>query len=761
MKNKKRFKELDIKVFIIPFIITTLVFFVIGYITVKSIESHYYDLKKEEALKLARGYSRTVTKSSEAYTIVDQLLEQKLSVASKIIALYGNSYSNELFAEIAHTLEVDEIDYYNPQGEIIYTNMNELIGWKTYKGHPIYDFMISDRIRLFEEIRQDVLTGIYYKYGYIKFPDGSFLQIGIRADKIKKFFGSFEMQQLLEHMKEDAAVDHICFIGNDLYITASTEYELIGKEMSNSRVKTEIFADREYGYIKNVDGEKFYEVFVPVKSKGSRIGTFAIRYSLKDTQGIASHATIIGLLLLTIIYASLLYTMMSEYKKDKRLVQLAYYDQLTGLPNKEYLKKLLTKELNENEVKEKAVLLINCNNFRIVNITFGYEYGDEILKKLSKKVQDIIDDDKMLFRFTADRFVLYVRNYHENADLITLAKRISEVFYQPFHVKDAKHYLTAQIGIVKINNKYDNVDKLLKDASIAINNIKMNDVCNYAFFNVEMETKLLRAEMIERELRTAIDEQDDTKLYLEYQPQVDLRTNQIIGFEALARMKSDHFGVISPLEFIDIAERKQLIVSLGNIILNKACKFSARLNTMGHKNIKMAVNISGVQLMREEFIDTVMDIIKETKMNKSTLELEITESFLIDNYFGIINDKFKELQNHKIEISLDDFGTGYSSFFRLRELNVDTLKIDRYFISKITMREDNELLTGDIISMAHKLGLRVVAEGVELQVQKDYLIENHCDIMQGYLFSKPLPEKDAIVLLKENNIKGSMLDSTI
>jgi EAL domain-containing protein (putative c-di-GMP-specific phosphodiesterase class I) len=383
-------------------------------------------------------------------------------------------------------------------------------------------------------------------------------------------------------------------------------------------------------------------------------------------------------------------------------------------------------------------------------MTYGLEYGDELLKRLSSEIKVFEDDNKKLFRFSDARFVLYVKNYNDRKELILIINKISEIFNNPFRVKDGEQHLNGQIGIVEIDNKHDNFDKILKNTLISLDYIKNNDSVNYIFFNELMENKLQREDLIEKELRTALSEENTEKLYLQYHPLVDLKNNKIVAFEALARMKTENLGFVSPMEFIDVAERKQLIIPLGNFILKTACGFINNIINRGYSDVKVAVNISGIQLSSKDFTDTVASIIKETNIKESNLELEITESVLLNNYDSI-NEKLKNLRENKITISLDDFGTGYSSFSRLGELNIDTVKIDQYFISKISTKEYKELIAGDIISMSHKLGLNVVAEGVEIQEQKDFLIENQCDIMQGYLFSKPLSEEDAIKLLKRNN----------
>jgi len=745
MKNKH--KRVDSKIYIISFIIITLIFFIVGYTAISEIKSFYYSHMKEDALNLANSYSQNVAKAVESTEVVNELLEEKILVASRTTAQYDGPPSSKLLDQLASSLEVDEINIYNSEGEIIYSNMSEFIGWKAYKGQPVYDFMNSNNISYVEEIRPSAVTGIHYKYGYFRNADGSFVQIGVLADKIHDFLGGFEMQQLLDEMQKVGVAAQISFIDNDFIVIGSTDKQLIGQTITNQEVKAAIVTSEEYIFINVKEKESVYEIFVRVYREGNKIGTLAIVETLEKTDTFIKQITIIGLLVLVILYSLLFYIMISTYKKNSKYIQLAYYDMLTGLPNKQYLMEILSEEIEKKDENKKALLLIYCSNFSVVNLTYGYEYGDELLKELSRIIRRLVDSNNRLFRFSLDTFALYTKNYEKSSDLVSIANKINELCCNS--INDTEHYLGGQIGIVAINSKYGNVDRLLQDATISLSHIKNNDSSNYIFFNEVMESRLQREILIEKELRAAIAESDSKRLYLVYQPQVDLKTNRVTCFEALARMRTESLGLISPLEFVEVAEKKQLIVPLGNMILKTACQFIRTLKNEGFGDFKVAVNISGIQLLRNDFIETVLDIIKETGIKESSLELEITESVLLDNY-EIINEKLKILRDHKIGIALDDFGTGYSSFSRLSELNIDTVKIDRYFISKITMNNQNELIIGDIISMSHKLGLAVVAEGVELQVQKNYLTENDCDIMQGYLFSKPILEVKSIELLKTN-----------
>jgi EAL domain-containing protein (putative c-di-GMP-specific phosphodiesterase class I) len=286
----------------------------------------------------------------------------------------------------------------------------------------------------------------------------------------------------------------------------------------------------------------------------------------------------------------------------------------------------------------------------------------------------------------------------------------------------------------------------MKDASITITYLA-DGVSDHMIFNAEMRNKVDREEVIELELVRSYKNMNDDIIHLEYQPKINAKTNQIVGFEALARMNSKKLGFVSPVEFIDIAEKKQLILPLGTMILEKACIFTRKLVSMGYRDIRMAVNVSGIQLLMDDFVDTVSDIVARTGIETKNLELEITESVMLENY-AMINDVLQKLRNMGIEVSMDDFGTGFSSLASIGELNIDIVKIDRHFIMKIIKGTEKNLITNDIISMAHKLGLQVIAEGVESGIQREYLMRNGCEIMQGYYFSRPLNEEKAITMLR-------------
>lgn len=746
-KNRKT----NINIYIIPFFIITIIFIIIMFTMSNTVKNYYYDLKKEEALKIARSISIDLSHTGEAVNTINKLLEGKLKDSLNAAEMHREDYSDEFLAEIANTFDLDEIYAYNSEGVIEYSNSGKYIGWKAFEGHPVYDFMIGDEEILIEDIRRDSESELYYKYGYSKHPDGYFIQIGILAEKVHNLLESFRLQNHLEEIIVDGSIVQLYALNSDYIITASTNKDSIGLQTKEEVIKSNINNGKIYDRINTANGVDLYEIFVPLEYETDTIIAFGIWYSLDDMIPVIRKNIFISLAGLITVYISLIYSIFASYRTNDKLLQLAYYDNLTNLPNSESLKIKLGEDIIRSK-NNKAILMIKCDNLNLKNLTSGYEFGDKVLKELGSRIKTLENKNIQLFKFKADKFVLYIKHYDKKEDVLATIMNVKEVLNQPFIANNSSEDIAIKIGVMEYNTTDKSLDQLLKYATIALNYVDTSETNNYSFFNEDMELNIQREEIIEKEIRAAVNEKDTSKIYLVYQPIMDSKTNRIDAFEALARMNSEQLGFVSPVEFIDIAERTQLIIPLSNLIIRTACIFVSNLLKIDFNDIRVAVNISTIHILQEDFVNTILNIIKETGINGRNLELEITETIMIDN-FQIVNEKLKELRSVGIHIALDDFGKGYSSFDRLMELNLDTLKIDQYFINKIKDTNKHSLITRDIISIAHRLGLKTVAEGVELHTQKDYLIEYDCDKLQGYLFSKPVPEEEAIILLKKHNKK--------
>lgn len=746
-----RNRKASIKIYIIPFIIITSIFAIITYTMSYTIKNYFYDLKKEEAMKIARSIYNDMSHTSEAVNIISDLLDNKLKNSLLVAKMNREDYNNEFFVELANTFEIDEIYSYNSDGIIEYSSSGKYIGWVAYEGHPVFDFMKGKEDMLIENIRKDSESDMYYKYGYIKHSDGYFIQIGILAEKAHNILDSIRIQNNLEDMVIGNDIIEISALNSDYVIVASSDVDAIGTHLKDEAAITDISKTNIHDRLINIDSVEQYEIFLPLSYGSENIVAFRILYSLDEMFPAIRTNTQIAIGGLCIVYISLIFSIYSSYKRNKKLIELAYYDSLTGLPNLEFLKQKLNTDLVTNKNK-KAILMIKCDNISFMNLSFGYDYGDRVLKELGNRIESLESRNIELFKFTGDKFVLYIKQYKNRDDILEVVMKVKELLTQPIIINKTREHITFKIGIMEYKESHKSADELLKDATIALKYTEASETNNYTFFDEDMESDIQRQEILERELRVVTMEEDASKIYLVYQPIIDSKTNSIRSFEALARMNSKEFGSVSPIEFIQIAESKQLIVPLSNFILRMACSFISSLLKMGLNEIRVAVNISTIHLLQEDFVSTVLGIVEETGINGRNLELELTETIMMDN-FEIIKERLKELRTYGIQISLDDFGTGYSSIDRLIELKVDTLKIDQYFIKNINEGNKDSQITEDIISIAHRLGLKTVAEGVELEVQKNYLLEYKCDSLQGYLFSKPVSEVEVIKLLNQYNIK--------
>lgn len=429
--------------------------------------------------------------------------------------------------------------------------------------------------------------------------------------------------------------------------------------------------------------------------------------------------------------------------QELKLRYMSEHSSVTGLLNRRSFNSILSSGMSERDRENRAVFILNVKKINWIRHSYGYSFSEQVICSMARKLSLLMRDNIRLFQISIERFALYITSYENEEDLISLCREIFGLI-SDIEIINA---IGCSIGIIKLDGFDSDPEAILKNASIAAEIAEKQDLFSFCFFDKEHRERAFLEAEIEKELMLSAGKDEDN-IFLLYQPIFNSETGRISGFEALARMKSEKLGTVSPLDFIPLAEELMLIVPLGIKILRMACGFVRQVVDLGHPELKIAVNVSPIQLFRSDFVHSVIDVIKETGTDPANICLEVTESVFADN-FELINRKLEKLQEIGISISIDDFGTGYSSLARERELNVDCLKIDRTFVEKLEYIEPCEGITCDIISMAHKLGHVVIAEGVETEKQKQYLIYHGCDYLQGYLFSKPVDPMSALDMLKE------------
>jgi diguanylate cyclase (GGDEF)-like protein/PAS domain S-box-containing protein len=431
--------------------------------------------------------------------------------------------------------------------------------------------------------------------------------------------------------------------------------------------------------------------------------------------------------------------------KQAKLNYLAYYDVLTGLPSRTLFQDRLGQALtsaNRHESKL-AVLLLDLDDFKNINDSLGHNAGDQLLKQFATRLAGSLREGDTAARLGGDEFVAILDNVASEEDATLVAQKILKLNIEPFTIDGHKLFVTCSIGISFYPKDGEDAETLLKNADAALYRAKDLGRNNAQFCSAEMNAKALQRLTLENNLRHALERQE---FLLHYQPRVDLHSGEITGMEALVRWQHPEQGLIPPGRFIPAAEDSGLIVPLGAWVLHTACAQNKAWQATGLKPVCMAVNLSARQFRQQDLVEVVTRILQETGLDAAYLELELTESMVMQNVETTIAT-LTRLKAIGVKFSIDDFGTGYSSLSYLKRFPIDYLKIDQSFVRDISTDPDDAAITKTIISMAHDLGLRVIAEGVETQEQETFLRLHHCDEMQGYLFSKPVSAEQVEALL--------------
>lgn len=425
----------------------------------------------------------------------------------------------------------------------------------------------------------------------------------------------------------------------------------------------------------------------------------------------------------------------SAQQREEQLLIQAQYDALTGLPNRILLQDRLNHaiEVNERTGDYFWVMFFDLDRFKNVNDSLGHTAGDELLLHIAKCLQSEIRETDTVARFGGDEFIIILQGRMEENFRVNILHRLINAVTTPVNVNGQELVMTSSVGIAVYPNDGKTADQLIKHADIAMYRAKELGKNNFQFFTQDMNKKAEKHLRMENLLRSAMDKNE---LVLYYQPKVDINTMQIIGMEALIRWNSKELGFVSPVNFIPLAEETDLILPIGEWVLKTACKQALAWKEAGYGELLMSVNVSARQFKRNDFIETIQTILDETGLKASQLELEVTESIIM-NETDLTGQVMHTLRAMGIKISIDDFGTGYSSLSYLRQLPIDTLKIDKSFIDDIAKSTGKSPIVETIITLARNLGLSVVAEGVESLEQVIYLTEQGCNQIQGYYFSKP------------------------
>ena len=481
----------------------------------------------------------------------------------------------------------------------------------------------------------------------------------------------------------------------------------------------------------------------PIKNSSGRVlGAFGMYYNHpalpneEESDDLNSAARLAGIV-------------MERDQAQKRIRELAYTDELTGLASRanfyQYLQESI--KISDRNKRRFGILYIDLDDFKSVNDSLGHDAGDLLLKKMAKCLENVIREIDFIARLSGDEFCILVKDIDDSYATVDIAQRCLESISKPVELYSRKFTPACSIGIAHYPDDGKDLSTLLKAADTSLYAAKERGKNQYAFYKPELTYKAEYRFRVEQSLREAVEKQ---QLLLVYQPQVNINTGEIIGVEALSRWNHPQLGQVSPIEFIATAERIGMIKPLTEWVLRTACTQAVAWKSAGFPAIRMAVNISPSHFLDKDFVSMIKRIIDDTGMVPAELELEVTESVVQTDQENL--SIFRELKDIGVLIAIDDFGVGYSSFASLKHLTVDCLKIDKYFIDDMLVDNKSKILISSMIEMGHNLEHEIIAEGVETKEQCHMLHKLGCETAQGYLFSKPVSADEISKLLKRDKI---------
>jgi len=441
----------------------------------------------------------------------------------------------------------------------------------------------------------------------------------------------------------------------------------------------------------------------------------------------------------------------------------AFHDSLTGLPNRAMFTELLKAEIESSKRTEQhlfAVLFLDLDRFKNINDSLGHTYGDLLLVAFAERLEKVLRPVDTLARFGGDEFAILLSGIADTTDAVRVAERIQSELTQPFDLKRNSQFATSSIGIALSSSGYDRPEDILRDADIAMYRAKENGKARYEMFDSGMHARAVSRLQLESDLRHAV-EQKQFAVY--YQPIIALETGRLAGFEALVRWNHPRRGIVSPVDFIPVAEETGLIVPIGQFVLEEACKKVRewQINSPGQRALSLSVNLSARQVAQTDLLQRIKGALDQSKLSAHHLKLEITESVVMENAEAAAQ-MFKQLRSIGVQLSIDDFGTGYSSLSYLHRFPLNYLKIDRSFVMRMATDNDNAIVK-TISTLAHNLGMQVIAEGIETEEQHQQLRELGCEYGQGFLFSRPVDCDGALrLIMKETQpATGSEIETIV
>lgn len=785
------------KMFFVPLVVLFLIIVIIGFITFSFTAKKFKDKMIESGSTLAETISQSICDSLDYKDSFLGYLDEKLISVGNHLFEERDSFTNEYLFDTAVTFTLTDIYWYNPEGEILYDANDEYVGWTANVGDPIYTFMHSGLDIYVEDIRKGTDDDRYYKFVYMRDEDGYFLQLGIKADNIYEITAQYEYQTVIESFVDNNTELLYALVIDTNYVSvADTDTEEIGVDYSGDNAYELAFLGETNGsdwYYAEI-GETVLEIATPIYHDGELIGVLGIGYSYAEYISVRTFLIVIFLVLIVLII--ILYTIIqyvgvisslnkfsakiesvdlnnihkissTEHKGvlkginniftnlindvyDNRvenqkilnqMTKLAYTDQLSDLPNRNATIDMLCEMCKNN--KYIAVIYLDVDDFKSINDTKGHYFGDLLIKEIASTLNQMSMDNVYISRYQGDEFlILYV--FQNESDIEILINDIKKRFEIELLIEDTSINVEFSMGISICPRDGRQPEDLLHKADIAMYEAKKSDKMTHKYYDNEMSKLLDRKNLVLMQLNQAVLQEG---FNIVYQPQIDVNTNQIVGLEALLRIKDSD---ISPNEFIPIAENNRLINKIGRIVIEKVIIQQEAWMKANKKIVTTYVNFSANQLQDHSINEYIKDLLEHHHIPADMLGIEVTESTIVDNRSATIQT-LSEMKKLGIKTAIDDFGSGQAGINYMTNFKVDMVKFDKSFSDKY-LTEKNLKIYHTLLKLTHDLGFITLAEGIETQEQIDLIKKTDCSIVQGYYYYKPQnPEFITTILLNIPN----------
>lgn len=718
-------RRLWLKSVIIPSLVILLLFLGSGWWAIRSLQSFYYGQRLEEAALTADGYSKAISLALDAHRLFEEALTGTLETAVAIIDSYPTPLDNETLSSLKDRLHVDVVYHYDPSLTVTSSSDGTYIGWRVPAPHPIRTFAESGASYAVEELREDTESGTPYRYALHRRDDGSIIQVGIKADGTYEAYEDFALQHIIDELSLRNPHISLALVDQANQISAATEGTPIASIFEHLEVA--VPTDMK-GYRRLKVAQTSYLAFrLPITVNDQDSGSLVVLFDPSKLDYLIKAIAVTITLVLLLFFIFFLHSFWTVHRLNRRILHAANQDELTGLGNL----RLFNETIRGMKGTDCALMVINPVNFKQLNMLYGYAHGDAVLIKLATYLAALAcgHEGWEAFRLSDDRFLFLLTGALTQGELGEVARSI--IADSPALGLVSRPALA--IGIAEKRFDEPRETPLLTRALIALNSTGgANPV---QFYTIDLESRLIGDNAIEELLKRAIDGEAGI-VTLAFQPIVECASGRIVAYEALARLSSLELGTVSPELFIPIAERHQLITGLGTLLFPMALTLLERFKEQGITDVRLAINVSALQLMDDTFVNFVRSYLSTRSIDGRAIVLELTESAFAYEEDGL-TQRFMLLRSLGIGLSIDDFGSGYSSLSRLRALPFDILKLGRPFIQEIEQAAHAHFVR-DIISMAHHINKRVVAEGVETEAQRTLLSALGCDLLQGYLLGRPL-----------------------